>query len=200
VEPVLLGEQACYDKSKVREFMPSSVDTPQQMEEEYHRVSQWYIDRVRSRKIPRYHHYSSFLRRLINKSASFSECGAGVGYFSVGPDGTIYACHRENLTKVGHLYQGGIDHELAAPWQDNRLYARKKCPTCAIRYLCGGGCREASLISGLPIDQPLEDECALRWIIFHECAFILSELSCNSDDMNYLRTVLGAGGCSCATR
>lgn len=95
-------------------------------------------------------------------------CGAGVGYLSCNPEGNISACHRESETFIGNL-KNGIDEEKRSIWVDNRLYKRDKCPTCKFRYVCGGGCREASLLWYKDIKKPVEADCQLKEI-WMKCA------------------------------
>jgi len=104
-------------------------------------------------------------------------CGAGMAYISVDPSGDIFACHRPTQTWIGNIHRGGIDEEARAPWVDNRLYCRTTCPTCGIRYLCGGGCREESMCRYGNTRQPVEAICSFRKLFFEVGVWIISELT-----------------------
>lgn len=74
-------------------------------------------------------------------------CGAGGGYFSVGAEGTWYACHRA----IGQAaYALGDNRELdderrSAFLRQRHVHAQAECRACWARYLCSGGCHhEAS--------------------------------------------------------
>lgn len=195
VEPAFLGEMMCMDRELARATTPDldDQDSANLWDQHYADAATWWLARLRSGRIPRFHHFNYMLRRLILGQPSPTECGAGKGYACLSPDGTIYACHREAGTKIGHLSYG-IDHELAAPWQDNRYYARLRCPTCPIRNVCGGGCRELSQSQGLGLFLPLKAECKVKMLQFVNSCWILSELK---DDAERTRAaeVVGAKQC-----
>lgn len=71
-------------------------------------------------------------------------CGAGGGYFSVGVDGTWYACHRA----IGqHSYalgdNEGVDEARRASFlQARHVHGQPECRKCWARYLCSGGCHQ----------------------------------------------------------
>lgn len=183
VEPAFLGEYACHDMDTVRS---ESVDFSQQevrdfWEKQYTNAADLWLERVAEGKSAYFHHFTSIMRRLHNGLANCSECGAGKGYFTLAPGGEIYACHHEGGTLIGHVSKGGIDAELAAPWQDNRYYARLKCPTCPIRNTCGGGCREYSVAAGLGTSMPVPGECEMKFLLFKNAAWLLTQLKADED-------------------
>lgn len=193
VEPAFLGEASCVDPRTAKEMTPNPNDgkSLEFWEAEYAKAADWWLKRFNDGKKPRFHHFNMYLKRLVMGAVHFSECGAGKGYFTLGPDGTIYACHRESNTKLGHVNEGGIDHELAAPWQDNRYYSRLKCPTCPIRNLCGGGCRETSSSAGLGVAMPVPAACAMTTIMVKNAWWILSELPDTQEAQKRLASVVG---------
>jgi len=192
VEPAFLGERVCFDKSKAGDLTPDPT-VQEQWLQEAHEAADWYIERIREgQNPPRYHHFSIHIKRLLQGYPQPTECGAGKGYFSVGADGTIYACHRETATMIGHL-DYGIDHELAAPWQDNRYYARKGCTDCWMRNVCGGGCREVAMVQNGDLSVPVSSECAFKELWFKEAAHIIAELKTTEwvHRMPFLKQVVG---------
>lgn len=190
VEPAFLGELMCMDRSLLEKTAPdfADEDAMAMWSQQYSDAADWWLERLRSDQVPRFHHFSYLLRRLLFAQPAVSECGAGKGYASLAPDGTIYACHREAGTKIGHASYG-VDHELAAPWQDNRYYARLRCSTCPIRNVCGGGCREISHSQGLGLAMPLKAECEFRKLQFLNCCWILSELT--EDERVRVKEIVG---------
>jgi uncharacterized protein len=146
------------------------------LREEYLDAAAWFVERLREGRTPRFHHFAVRLKRLLRRTPSASECGAGCGYLTVGPDGTVYACHREGASRVGSVATG-VDTALQAAWRENRYYGRNRCPGCALRNLCGGGCRWVSLARTGSVADPDPFGCALTEVCFHAAAWILGELS-----------------------
>ena len=135
IEPVSLtegctfGEQAI-TPSIMRGFEPMYMD-----------AADWFIARARAGKRARFHHIGKMLERLLHKIPQPSECGAGKRYLTVTPEGGIHACHREK-SLIGHILDSQAKFTPAREeWRDNRLDVHNGCPSCAYRYLCGGGCR-----------------------------------------------------------
>lgn len=144
---------------------------------EYARLADWYVGRIRNEKPIYFHHFAYLLRRLLYGRPAPTECGAGRGYLSVNVDGAIYPCHRHHSKPIGSIDGGGVDEELAAPWVDNRWYARKRCPRCPIRNACGGGCRmDSALMRGGDIRDPYPISCWFKRVFLEEAAWIMSEL------------------------
>ncbi len=141
----------------------------------YHAASQWFIRRLRAGKTPRFAHYKIMLSRLLRCEHAVAECGGSCGYLAVDPDGTLHACHVAGHP-IGHL-DYGIDEERRAPWTDGRLYRRAACMKCAIRYVCGGGCRLHNAATGRALDDPDPARCAIYRIWFDECVWIASQLT-----------------------
>jgi radical SAM protein with 4Fe4S-binding SPASM domain len=144
------------------------------LSEDYLKAADWMIEEYRAGRRPSFHNLEAVLRRLLYREPALTECGAGRAYVTCAWDGTLYACHRLSATEIGSI-GGGIDEFKRAPWVDHRLYGRHKCPACALRYVCGGGCRERSLAEG-DIDEPVPVECALRFIWTKDAAHILAEV------------------------
>ena len=99
-------------------------------EPEYEKAATWFVEEIKAGRKPSFHNFELPLRRFYERTPSFTECGAGCGYISVGPKGKICACHREHKSELGNMYVGGIDPTLQAQWLDNRYFSRKSCPTC----------------------------------------------------------------------
>jgi len=142
---------------------------------EYHEAAGFFVRRVREGKRTNFFHFRKILSRLLHRRITGSECGAGVGYLAVGPDGTLYACHREAGTRIGHL-ETGVDEERRCAWLDNRLYTRPACRACWARHLCGGGCRQIAAEQGRPLTEIFPPRCFVMRTIVRECLWILAEV------------------------
>ena len=174
VEPCSLNETACL---RLPDGHPLAI-TPAHFDaltQDYHAAAQWYVTQVRAGKRPAFHHFMKPLERMLYTLHAPSECGAGCGYLAVDPTGNIYGCHRESKSLIGHL-DTGIDEELRAKWKDNRLYGRPACMACALKYVCGGGCRLDSLERHDDIHRPDETGCFFKRRMFEESLWILCEL------------------------
>lgn len=146
------------------------------LEREYHRAAKWFVERIRAGKPAGFFHFRKLIRRIARAEHTGSECGAGVGYVTVAPDGTLFACHRECGSRVGHV-NTGFDEELRAPWCDNRVYTRAVCRRCWARYLCGGGCRQANMELTGKLDEPAAARCFVMKLLIKECIWILTQLT-----------------------
>ncbi len=148
---------------------------PLALEEAYDELGAWYVDKIKKKEIPRLYHFSVYLDRLRNAKPHLACCGAGNAYVSVGPDGTIYACHRQGGSKIGHV-DSGIDEALQQEWLDNRFYNHKECNDCWAKHLCGGGCRESHCHETGERSWPGTLCIPIRTII-KQCTWILAELT-----------------------
>jgi uncharacterized protein len=78
-------------------------------------------------------------------------CGAGAGYFGVGADGGIFACHRfvdDPAGALGHV-ASGVDRPAQRRWLSERFVDRQEpCRSCWARYLCGGSCHHEAIHRG----------------------------------------------------
>ncbi len=175
VEPVSLSETGCIALPDGHDLAITAAKA-EAMRGQYALAAEWYRDRLRSGRDARFHHFYKMLERIAWREPSPSECGAGCGYAAVGPDGNIYACHREGNSRIGHV-ETGVDESLRAKWCDNRLYAREGCPECPVRWACGGGCRLDSLDQGLGISVPDRVSCIFKRAFVEEALWLMSELT-----------------------
>jgi uncharacterized protein len=115
----------------------------------------------------RWQYLQKILQRVLWQIHRPSECGAGRGYYTVGPTGTIFACHRQEGAEIGRLDMASaapllIDESRRERWLDNRFCARRECSLCWARHVCGGACRSESLqYCGGKIEQPHAGRCML---------------------------------------
>jgi len=173
MEPIMLGETGCTEPTDEMQFTPTIYT---RLAAEIHRVSEWFVSRIRAGKRTRYRFAEIYLRRLLHSRPYAAECGAGRGYISVGPEGTLYACHREGASDIGSL-STGFDEAKAAQWQDNRLYCRQGCMKCWARYICGGGCRFNSLNYLGDITKPHPFSCWFTQTQIGEAIWMATQLT-----------------------
>jgi uncharacterized protein len=166
VEPAVLTE-GCATRS------PTDPTDRTDLAGEYHDAAEWFVARVRAGRGAGFFHFRKMLGRILRARHAGTECGAGNGYVTVSPDGTIHACHREGTPVGGDA--DGVDEQARWAWWDNRVYTRPRCMTCWARYLCGGGCRQGRSAG----------RCRAQRIMLKECLWILTQTT---------RQELGEGG------
>lgn len=181
VEPSSLGESCSTDATSFEAFEVAEIRSL--FESEYWRVADWFLSEIRAGRKPSFHHFEMPIQRIFDRMPAAAECGAGKGYLSIGPGGTIAACHREHGAYIGDLYKGGIQPDLAAKWQDNRLYNRTTCPDCWRKNLCGGGCRTNSALITGNIFQPSVVECLFKEMETLPTFWLLSEMTFEEKQM-----------------
>ena len=168
IEPVILSE-GCG-------AAPDEKMNAKKLAGEWHAAAEWFVARVRAGKVFPYFYFQKMLSRLLYCRHMGAECGAGKGYLTLGPDGTMFACHRETGTKIGHV-EAGFDTEARAQWLDNRITTHNNCASCWARYLCGGGCRQARIELGGSIHAPTPHLCAVKRALYAEVLWIAANLT-----------------------
>ena len=142
VEPACLTEGCGAAVPEVLKFTAEGVAA---LEHEYLRLAGWLAERINNGQAARFHNIIVYLKRLVNRTPYATQCGAGVGFMAVSPDGTVYGCHREMSSTIGDLELGGVDERARHKWVDNRYYQFAACMTCQFRNVCGGPCREHNI-------------------------------------------------------
>ena len=173
VEPSSLGESCTVDGSRFETITDNEIIA--QFESQYMKSAEWFLNELNQGKKPSFHHFEMPLQRLYDRQFAFSECGAGKGYFSIGPGGKISACHRENEAFLGNLDEG-VDKAKQSKWLDNRIHVRE-CEDCWHRFICGGGCRHDSLQAGLAISRPVKVECIFKQMQMRAVLWLMGEMS-----------------------
>jgi uncharacterized protein len=148
---------------------------------ELHSACNWFGARARSGGTPRWQYLEKTLQRILWQQFRPSECGAGRGYYTVGPTGLIYACHKQQGSQIGGI--GGatllalIDEGLRDKWLDNRFCARRECSLCWARHVCGGACRSESLEFCCGIAVPHAGRCGIMRQLVAEALRLAATLS-----------------------
>lgn len=92
-------------------------------------------------------------------------CGAGCEYVAITPDGEIYPCHQfvgNEDYRLGSVWDGSFDMELARKFAGLNIYTRPACRDCWARFYCSGGCSASNLLVNGSIDQPNEFGCEMQ--------------------------------------
>jgi len=168
VEPADIGEGCA--KNSVNPIRPSDA-----LVNEYYETAKWYANEIKNGRQPKFHHFDLRIARLRKRKPAGAECGAGVGYMTVTPDGTLYACHRCGNSAIGTV-DTGINYASQSPWRDNRYYARESCPDCYLRNICGGGCRWTSRERFGDCRKADATACFLTDVCVRCAAWIISEI------------------------
>ena len=154
-------------------LLPTTERLIIRVSKEYHEAAEWFVSEQGNK--PTFRHYEKILEKLCWAEHKATECGAAKGYVTVSPDGTIYACHREGDTEVGHLAYG-FDEEARYKWLDNRFYG-KPCIKCWARHICGGGCRYNAIHCNGDIKKPDTVGCFFMKTWIKECLWIMTQLN-----------------------
>lgn len=144
VEPACLTEGCGATVPHELKFTAENVAA---LESEYLQLADWLAERINNGQAARFHNIIVYLKRLVNRTPYATQCGAGMGFMAVSPDGTVYGCHREMSSKIGELELGGVDERARHKWVDNRYYQFNACMACQFRNICGGPCREHNITS-----------------------------------------------------
>lgn len=174
IEPAILAE-GC--SSVPQEPMDLAA-----LEAEWHEAAKWFVAQAKAGAPFPFFYFRKLLGRLLNCEFHGSECGAGRGYLTVGPDGTIFACHRESGTAIGNLSDRSdqsnpsFDSAARAPWLANGISAHPECASCWARYLCGGGCAQNRVEVGGGVFAPVPHVCAARKAMMKQVLWIAAQL------------------------
>jgi len=175
IEPAILAEGCA--------SVPQTEMDLARLEEEWHAAAEWFVERARAGKPFPFFYFRKILARLLNCEFHGSECGAGRGYLTVGPDGKIFACHRESGTAIGHLpdpsdqSNPSFDSSARQPWLRNCINEHPECAECWARYLCGGGCAQNRVEIGGAVTAPVPNVCAARRVMMKQVLWIAAQLT-----------------------
>lgn len=172
IEPAVLSE-GCG-------AMPAKAVDKKAMAIAWHDAAVWYADKFNSlppdkRPVPLFY-FRKLTQRILDYQWMGNECGAGRGYMTIGPDGGLYACHRETGTLIGDI-ENGIDETRRKPWAGNCLATHKECQKCWARYLCGGGCPQARIAVGESLDAAMPSVCTAKRIMIKEVLWLMAHLT-----------------------
>ena len=98
---------------------------------------------------------NEYKNAILNKSKDITmkrvHCGAAVGLFSIAPNGDVFPCQNLHYDefKIGNILNSSlndlINSSMAIYFREKlKVYNIKKCKSCSMRFICGGGCRAAT--------------------------------------------------------
>lgn len=106
------------------------------------------------------------VRRLWEPRFTFSGCGAGKHYFTVGAEGDIYVCQQlvypDSPYRVGNVMTGEFNEEFQRLFQTIRVDDKLECSKCWARYLCANHCVAKNIRMGSGFDRADPDFCAVE--------------------------------------
>lgn len=117
-----------------------------------------------------------YIRYLLDGNLTANHCRAGIGYFTLAADGSVYPCHRL-IGKDEFKIEGGLKNISAGAkeWSVS-VDERTGCKDCAIRYLCGGGCKQEALISGGSLLSINSKICEFADLLFNSAVIAIDSI------------------------
>ncbi|MBI9008762.1 MAG: SPASM domain-containing protein [Tenericutes bacterium] len=112
-------------------------------------------------------YFGKFLLRSILCIKVTTRCDAGVGRFSLAPDGLIYAC--PGAIDISELVIGSLEKGIEKEKRDflwNTLVNRNKCQDCYAKFVCGGECFVNAYYSTKSITEKDDVMCELKRHLF----------------------------------
>jgi uncharacterized protein len=94
-----------------------------------------------------------------------SGCGAGHEYLAISPEGDLFPCHQfvgKEQFKVGDVFSGDINLDLAKQFRSAHIYSKPECRNCWARFFCSGGCHAAAYAFNQDLTKPYELGCKLQ--------------------------------------
>ncbi len=91
-------------------------------------------------------------------------CGAGVEYFAVNPDGSIYPCHQfagNSDFIMGNVNDCIIDEKIQNEFAKCNVYTKEECQQCPAKYYCSGGCMANAYNENNDLNKPYKLECEM---------------------------------------
>jgi len=116
---------------------------------------------------------------LLTGRAALNHCRAGAGYFTASPDGSVHPCHRlvgDTAWNLGRFDFGPAERERLRPWQVP-VTDRPACTACALRYMCGGGCKQEALLATGDLLGHAPRVCAFAHLLFEGALHVAAHLT-----------------------
>ena len=121
-----------------------------------------------------------YCQLLLEGRAAANHCRAGSGYFTLSPDGSIHPCHRlvgDLSWNLGTFALGTPEHlARLRPWHTT-IFERPACAACALRYLCGGGCKQENLLASGSLIGTSPRVCAFSHLLFDAAVSVCANLT-----------------------
>jgi uncharacterized protein len=110
---------------------------------EFKGLAKAFIETAREGKILGFSNLIDLLVSLHQGEVMNYPCGAGLGLFSVGPEGRLYLCQRftgQDDFCMGDVFKGFDRERLAQFRREAEISNKAACKTCWARTICTGGC------------------------------------------------------------
>lgn len=116
------------------------------------------------------------IRMLLEGEVANGHCSGGRNYFTFSPDRSIMPCHRlvgEEGFQAG-VFGADLNEAAVAPWRRS-VNDLPVCRDCAIRYICGGGCKQENFVATGEINLPDPEKCRFQFRLVHCAVQALAE-------------------------
>lgn len=132
---------------------------------EYERLAKEYVKREKNGNDFVFFHFMVDLTGGPCRKKRIRGCGAGTEYIAVAPGGDIFPCHQFVQMpgyKMGSVFEGGLNEQIAKQFDDCDIYHIDDCGTCWAKYYCSGGCAAANINVNGDMMKPYEIGCAMQ--------------------------------------
>jgi uncharacterized protein len=156
VEPVVLPDE--HELSLREEDLPVIF-------EQYDKLYQDLLKRHEEGRDFKFYHFNIDLQGGPCVYKRISGCGAGHEYVAVTPDGEIYPCHQfvgNESFKMGDVFGGEIDMEIADSFKKAHIYNKPLCRECWARFYCSGGCQANNFNFNGDMNIPYDLGCEMQ--------------------------------------
>jgi uncharacterized protein len=155
IEPVVLEDG--HPLALTKEALPEIF-------EQYDKLTDEIISRQGTKDEFKFYHFAIDINGGPCIYKRISGCGAGHEYVAVTPEGDLYPCHQfvgNEEFKMGNVFEGTIDQQLAETFKNAHIYNKPKCMDCWARFFCSGGCQANNYNFNKDIHVPYELGCEM---------------------------------------
>ncbi|PVX24173.1 MAG: hypothetical protein CW691_08420 [Candidatus Bathyarchaeum sp.] len=131
---------------------------------EYNKVAKRYLESLKTGDNFSFFHLHQMFFQVSEGTQRISQCGAGVGYLSIDPEGEIYPCHRfvgDSRFVMGTVFHNEVDPKIKDVFRHSSVNNKEDCKNCWAKYICGGGCHATAIQFNDDILKPHKIECEL---------------------------------------
>ena len=110
---------------------------------QFRHLADRFLEAVRERRFFGFSNLIDLLVSLHQGEVMNYPCGAGLGLFSVDPQGRLYLCQRftgQDEFCMGDIFQGFDEGKLGRFREEAQIGNKEECRVCWARTLCTGGC------------------------------------------------------------
>ncbi len=109
----------------------------------FQQLSQRFLSAAKQRRFYGFSNIIDMLVSLHQGEVMNYPCGAGLGLFSVGPEGQLYLCQRftgQDEFCMGDIFKGFNQEKLETFRDQAEISNKANCRQCWVRTICTGGC------------------------------------------------------------